>query len=190
MDNKHQDSPSNESGTPRDMEYSQFVHLFSRNSHRIFAFIYSLLPYRSDAEDVFQQTSLILWRDFSRFDQDRSFAAWANGIAFNTVRNFQRTRARSRLIFSEKLMSALAQERSTGQVESDQRRDALDDCIHKLPAADRDLVQHIYEDGTSIKEHAKSIGRAVQTLYNRLNLIRNGLLECIDRTLSAREGTA
>jgi RNA polymerase sigma-70 factor, ECF subfamily len=49
------------------LEYGQFVQLFAQGRDSLFAYIFSLLPHWPDAEDVFQQTSLVLWRKFGEF---------------------------------------------------------------------------------------------------------------------------
>ncbi|MCD4728899.1 MAG: hypothetical protein K8R46_14670 [Pirellulales bacterium] len=41
--------------------------LFAQVHDSLFAYVFSLLPHWSDAEDVFQQTSLVLWRKFGSF---------------------------------------------------------------------------------------------------------------------------
>ena len=40
----------------------EFVRLLLRHERRIYAFIRSLLPNRDDAEDVLQETSIVLWK--------------------------------------------------------------------------------------------------------------------------------
>ncbi len=45
-----------------------FARLFAENQRRIFAFILTLLPSREDAEDVFQDVSVVLWRKSAQFD--------------------------------------------------------------------------------------------------------------------------
>lgn len=161
----------------------QFVYYFSRDHQRIFAYIFTLLPNRTDAEDVFQKTSLTLWQKFDEFEHERDFCSWACGIAFFTVRNFLRVSGRHRLYFDDDLISTMADERVSQQKRSDARIEALDHCIAKLNNADRDLVFRAYEDGSSIKDIASQMGRSVQTLYNRLNRIRRGLVECVDTNL-------
>ena len=52
-------------------QYERFVSLFAQVHDNLFAYVYSLLPHRSDAEDVFQQTSLVLWRKFGEFQRKR-----------------------------------------------------------------------------------------------------------------------
>src|SRR5262249_20100963 len=42
-----------------------FVRLFSRSQHRILRFIHSLVPNLSEAEDILQETSVILWKKWA-----------------------------------------------------------------------------------------------------------------------------
>lgn len=165
-------------------DHAQFVTLFARDNHRVFAFIYSMLHNRADAEDVFQRTSLILWQEFGKYDQERDFSKWACGIAFYTVRNFLRVSGRKRLTFNYELMKVIADERVGMRESTDLRKEALDECMKKLSLDDCDLVSQAYCGDSTIKEVAETMGRAVQTLYNRLNRIRKGLVECVDVSLA------
>jgi RNA polymerase sigma-70 factor, ECF subfamily len=51
-----------------DTKLQQFVELFVRNQNRIYRFIMTLIPNRTDADDLFQQTSLTLWKTWARYD--------------------------------------------------------------------------------------------------------------------------
>ena len=66
----------------------QFAQQFLRHQNRIYGYIVTLLSNQHDAEDVFQQTSLILWQKWDQYDPGRDFVGWACGIAHNEVRNF------------------------------------------------------------------------------------------------------
>ena len=78
--------------------------------HRIYAFIGKQLANPADVEDVFQKTSVVLWKKMEQFDLDGSFFHWACGIAFNEVRNFLTVQRRSKLHFDFDLLELLAQE--------------------------------------------------------------------------------
>ena len=41
-----------------------FLPLFLKNERRLYAYILTLLPRRADADDVLQETSLVLWDKF------------------------------------------------------------------------------------------------------------------------------
>jgi RNA polymerase sigma-70 factor len=172
-----------------DNSYDQFLGHFARDHKRLFAYIYSLLPNAADAEDVFQRTSLILWRKFDQFEAGEEFFNWACGVAFYEVRNFLRVSARQRLRFSDEVLAGLAAERPASLGRHDVRLAALTECLKKLSAQERRLVDCAYGSGMSVKQLADELGRAAQTLYNRLGAIRHRLLECVQRAIEA-EGSA
>lgn len=165
------------------LDYEQFVQLFARVRESLFGYIFSLLPHWSDAEDVFQQTSLVLWRKFGEFEPETNFLAWACRVAFFEVRNFQRVASRDRLRFSDALLEQLAKERVISSEIASRRQEFLLDCIAKLSDDQRSLLVRTYEDETSIRQLADELNRAPQTLYNRLNLIRRALFECVEAAM-------
>lgn len=163
----------------------QFLHVFTQHRNQLYSYIFSLLPNRDDAEDVFQRTSMILWKKFPEYDATCSFFSWACGVAFYEVKNFIRVAQRKRLQFREDVIQQLADERAgIPQQKFNQRATALQDCIKKLKEKDRLLVDQVYQDQMPVKDVAEAAGAAVQTLYNRLNQIRHQLTHCIERTLS------
>lgn len=178
-----------ESAAPLDRaQYEQFLGHFARERDRLYGYIYSLLPHAADAEDVFQRCSVLLWQKFDQFDVERSFLAWARGVAFYEVRNFLRTARRDRLQFADELVAQLAEQRAETAEEFDPRLTALRGCLERLPANQRELVKRLYTGQESIKDLAARAGRAVQTVYNQLSQTRRKLLECVERKLAAEGG--
>ena len=45
----------------------------------------SVLPNRTDVDDLLQETNLVLWREFESFEIGTNFTAWAYRIAHNQV---------------------------------------------------------------------------------------------------------
>ena len=173
-------------------QYERFVGLFAQVHDNLFAYIFSLLPHWSDAEDVFQQTSLVLWRKFGSFQPtaktpDTDFLAWACRVAFFEVQNFRRTAGRDRLMFDNDLVEQLAVERDVSPQRGGRRRDFLLDCIAKLSEKQRDLIRYAYEGETTIRQLAEQLHRSPQTIYNRLNLIRRELFECVEDAVRQQE---
>jgi RNA polymerase sigma-70 factor (ECF subfamily) len=70
----------------------------------------------------------------------------------------------------------------------DARHDALGACMEKLDDEGRSLVEAAYLDGSDIGLLAERLGRARQTLYNKLNIIRRALAECVTRRLGMEAG--
>lgn len=164
---------------------AEFAELLQQDQAQLYGYIHSLVRDLNDADDLFQQVTLILWRKLGDFDRSRSFLSWACGVARLEVCNFLRTRGRSKLYFSDELNSLLveAQERMCRD-EMEARREALGHCVGKLRQRDRDLVEECYSKPAGIHEVAQREGRAPQSVHNSLRRIRRALFECIRRTIN------
>jgi RNA polymerase sigma-70 factor (ECF subfamily) len=171
-----------------DERYERFLLVFSQDQHRVFAYIRSLVLNHADAQDVFQRCCVTLWRKFPEYDESREFLPWACRIAFNEVRNFMRVSARDRLLFDDELLGQISDRRLADFHRRDERLDALQQCIGSLTKPDRELVCVAYDDAATVVEFAKSTGRTLQSLYNRLTVLRRNLQECVERRMSLEEG--
>jgi len=169
----------------QDQRYADFLTYFSADCDRLHAYIYSLLPHHADADDVFQRCSLLLWKKFDTFDQQRDFLSWACGVAFYEVKNFLRTAHRDRLQFSETLVDLLAEQRTDELASVPDHLAALRLCIKKLTEHQQQLVLKAYSGATTVADLAASSGRSAQTLYNQLATIRRKLAQCVQMRLTA-----
>jgi RNA polymerase sigma-70 factor (ECF subfamily) len=163
---------------------AEFAELLRREQSRLYGYIHSLVRDLNDTDDLFQQVALVLWRKFDEFDRQRSFFAWACGVARLEVANFLRSRGRHRLYFSDELNLLLieAQAELTSD-ETEARRLALTGCVEKLRQRDRDLLLECYGGSAGVPEAAEKSGRSPQSVYNSLRRIRRALFECVRRTL-------
>ena len=164
-----------------------FVTLLMEHRHRLFAFILKQMVNRADAEDVFQRTSVILWKKMELFDRDGSFFHWACGIAYNEVRNFQKVKGRSRLQFDDELTALLAEEAREEEASSQMRLAALRNCMDRLPSRQQKILRQCYAGTESITAVAAGLGRERTALYKQLARLRDKLVRCI-RTRLAEEG--
>lgn len=176
--------PSDSAGSLSPERQEEFVLLLNGAHALLLRYVASLVGNRHDAEDVLQRASVVMWRRFATFEPGTDFVAWATTVAFYEVRNFQRITGRSRLQFDDELMQTLAAERAQNVRQWNARAEALEICMEKLDAANRDLVEAIYTRGMEINTLAEQQGRAAQTLYNKLNFIRRALAECVQRRMA------
>jgi RNA polymerase sigma-70 factor (ECF subfamily) len=167
----------------------EFAELVRQHQSQLFGYIHSLLRNLNDADDVFQQTTLILWRKFAEYDRGRSFLSWACGVARFEVANFLRARNRQKLYFTDELNLLLIEAHAEVlHEELEERRDALTRCAAKLRANDRKLLDDCYRDDTNVAQVAEREGRSPQSVHNSLRRIRRALFECIRRTLAHDAG--
>src|SRR5271155_5154779 len=114
--------------------------LMTRHQRQIFSYIYALVPNRHDAEDLLQETSLVICEKFDDFEEGTDFVAWACQIAYWRIRYSRQKFARSKVVFDQEVLDSVAQTASTMTSELDSRHEALAHCLQKLHARDRELV--------------------------------------------------
>lgn len=166
-----------------------FARLFAQNDRWLFAYLVSLLGNAAHAEEVFQEVCVVLWRECETFQLGTDFVRWVSVIAHNQVHKFRRQQRRVGPQLSDATVDLLAQDAVERADLLESRRDALQQCLDKLPAKDRQLVRTCYGDAqTTFKTAAEDLGRPVNTVYKALNRIRRSLHDCIDRAISV-EGT-
>src|SRR5829696_2732090 len=107
----------------------EFVRLLTQHQSLVRGFFFTLLPFHSEADDLFQRTSIVLWRKFDQFEIGSDFGAWGCQIAKLEVQNFKRVEKRDRLCFSDELLTSLADMRLALDHELELRREALRDCM-------------------------------------------------------------
>lgn len=158
--------------------------LMTRHQRRIFGYIYTLVPHRADAEDLLQETSLIICEKFDQFREGTDFVAWACQIAYWRIRYARQKFARSKLIFNQEIVDALAQTAAAMHEELDDRHLALSDCLRKLHPRDRELLLTRYEPGCGVEEAARRSGRSLEAAYKALARLRKLLLDCVTHQLA------
>lgn len=165
----------------------QFVQLVISHQPRLRAFIRSLVPDRSAAADVLQETNLVLWRKSDEFELGTNFAAWMFRIARLQVMAARKSGRRHPMSFDDALIDRIADaaEQRSSLVEA--RREALGDCLAKLTEDQRAMIVARYTESKSPTEIAQSCDRPVGSIRQTLYRIRLALAECIDNTLAEEE---
>jgi RNA polymerase sigma-70 factor (ECF subfamily) len=163
--------------------------LITRHQRQIFGYIYALVPNRYDAEDLLQETSLVICEKFNEFEDGTDFVAWACQIAYWRIRYSRQKFARSKVVFNQEIVDAVAQTAGTMTSELDRRHEALGNCLQKLHPRDRELVLTRYESGSGVEEAARRSGRTLQTAYKALARLRKLLLDCVSNQLAGRGAT-
>jgi len=166
-----------------------FVRLFMDSQDDLYAYILSLVPHASDAQDVLQETAVALWSKKDEYNTEQPFIPWAIRFAHFQVLGF-RTRQRRRsgtVLLSDEVVSALADEHNRHRTVIELRREALEQCMEKMPTPGRRLLRQRYQEESTMKEIAVRVGMKVDTLYKQLERLRQQLFDCITQTLVAQK---
>ena len=162
-----------------------FLRHYVKYQKSLHAYICSGVSSLSDADEVFQEVSLILWRKWEQYDARSSFLNWALGIARLEVLSYYRRLNKTAVPLDDELLENLSADRSRMEEALAEQRSALRRCLRKLPEADRKLLQKCYLRKTTIKAVAERLGRPVNSVYKSLGRIRGQLYNCIKRQLSS-----
>jgi len=163
----------------------RFAQLLATCQRGVFVHLVSLLHNAADAEEVLQETNLVLWRKFDQYQPGTSFDHWACRIAYFEALKFREKKARGEPLFDSHSVELLAEESEKSVDLLEARHRALQGCLAKLTEQDRQLVLRRYEQQASTQSVAEALGRSVQGTRRALHRIRMALLACIERTLAA-----
>ncbi len=163
----------------------EFIDLYTRHEVRLRAFALSLVPRWEDAAEVYQQSSLVLWRNFESFEPGSNFFAWASKIVYRKAKDFRKVDARRKAHFSDEVLETIAIRTVDLSGRLDERQTALDRCLTRLKPDQRRMLSLRYEEGASVESVAEATGRTVDAVYKALNRIRKSLWDCVNRTLGA-----
>ena len=72
----------------------EFLELLTQHDRALGVYVYSLVPRTADADDILQQTKMILWRCFDQFESGTNFLAWARKTAFHQILTYRRQNVR------------------------------------------------------------------------------------------------
>jgi RNA polymerase sigma-70 factor, ECF subfamily len=171
-----------------DLRRDAFARLFAQHDRWLFAYLVSLLGNSAHAEEVFQEVCVVLWRECGTFELGTDFVKWVSVIAHNQVHRYRRQQRRGGAQLSDAAVELLSQDAVERVDLLESRRDALRQCLEKLPEKDRQVVRQCYGDSRqTFRDAAQRLGRPANTVYKALNRIRKSLYLCIERTL-AMEG--
>jgi RNA polymerase sigma-70 factor, ECF subfamily len=174
---------------PDPRRYEEFADLVRLHTSAVLGYIRVLLLNWADAEDVFQETCIVLWQKFDDFKPGTNFLAWALRIAERKVMDAQKKQSR-RMAFTARLRDTLIVEASRRtREEAASSLAALAGCMDKLPDNDREMLTLCYGKGVSVRQIADSMGRSPQSVHHTLRRIRSWLLDCIQRELKQLDGS-
>lgn len=163
--------------------HEQFLMLYTANEAAIRAFVRQLVPTRNDAADVMQRISLVLWKKFGELDEPDAFRKWAFGVARFEALAWIRDKSRDRLVLADDVMMLVADESAGIENQLSIQRDALENCLEKLPAEQQALMIEAYMPDVCMKDVAERSGRTLTAFYQWLHRIRLQLRNCMHRML-------
>jgi len=148
--------------------------LVDAHGAELFAFLRRLSGNCHDAEDLFQETSVRVWRHLDELPRLRNPGGWLMTIAYRAFLDLRSRRESSR----SELPDDPPDSRSPTAEETAERMENADRiqlAISNLPDGTRDVVLLHYVGGLSLSQTAAAMELSEGTVKSRLNSALNGL---------------
>jgi RNA polymerase sigma-70 factor (ECF subfamily) len=158
-----------------------FVRLMTEHQGRLFGYLYSLLGDADQANEVLQETNVILWRDSQEYRPGSNFKAWAFRVAHFQMMAFRQRQIRDRLVFEDDLIEGLAAGAREADENFEARQKLLDGCLEKLGEPQRDLIRRRYALGESLQSIAERRRMSANAVTQALFRLRQSLMQCVAR---------
>lgn len=174
--------------TPSDLINPEgFEQLFEANKNRLYRYIYASVWDSAAADDIFQETCLTLWNEFSKYEPGSDFSKWATCIAFNRIRVFRRSQNKYQLGLDDDLLQEFSNnlpviEDSTIAQEVKWRH--LEHCYTLLPSSMQEIYQHFYNQNLMAQDIADKTGRSIYAIRKVIHKLRKKLFDCVENKLA------
>jgi len=166
----------------------RFIALLAQHERALAAYVFTLVDCPADADDVLQQGKLTMWRSFDQFEPGTNFNAWARKIMFHQILAYRKKSKRDPVVLSDELVRLAAQAWEEQDAVLHRQRQALRECLRKLPPAKRDVLELRYGGGLKVEQIAEQTGRSRDAVYKLLHRLRDGLADCVTRAVRREIG--
>jgi RNA polymerase sigma-70 factor (ECF subfamily) len=163
----------------------EFLGLFLKHQDDLRAFLGSVVRDWHARDDLFQEITLILWRQFDRYDRARPFGAWARGVAAKKVmQDWEQSRRRPTLLPPEAVQAMLdAYDRT--EPSAGPALEALEQCLERLRAEPHRLFVLRYREGLRLADIAAQFRSTSEAIHKALSRLRTRLQRCVEQRLAA-----
>ncbi len=160
-----------------------FVRRMMASEKRIYAFILTLVPNLSDAEDILQDTASLMWVKYNENPNIDNFTSWGIRIAHYKVLEFRKKKYRSKIRFTDEVLDEVLGGAVSVNDNLEERFEALQSCLKKLNDRDRKMILMKHESHEPTDKIAEKLQMSVASVYKAVPKVRDVLVRCVMRSL-------
>jgi RNA polymerase sigma-70 factor (ECF subfamily) len=151
-----------------DGDRSAFRSLYDRHADRVFRFAISIVRRAHLAEDVLQETMIVVWKRAKTFRGDAKVSTWILGIARNVAFNLLRKEKRGDRLPDEKPVDANPAQRVEMAIR-------VERALQALPDHHREVMHLVFYEEMNLREAAEVLGIPEGTVKSRMHHARRAL---------------
>jgi RNA polymerase sigma-70 factor, ECF subfamily len=153
--------------------------LFARHHVRVYRFVLRLIRNEAAAEDLISDVFLDVWRQAGKFEGRSAVSTWLLGIARFKALSVLRRRGEAEL--DDESAEAIEDQADDPEVAlaKKDKGAALRQCLTKLSAEHREIIDLVYYHEKSVEEVAGIVGIPEATVKTRMFYARKKLSELL-----------
>ncbi|MGA2062841.1 MAG: sigma-70 family RNA polymerase sigma factor [Thermoguttaceae bacterium] len=165
------------------------IHLeqFVNCQRSLYGYVFSLVGSSEAADEILQETNLLICKKINQFDGKVKFITWACEIARYKVLEYQKKTQLRNLSLDMPLLEQIAKQAAQLASQVDWRLPLLRECMEELSPKDRKLIEDRYSQGATVQSLAEARKRSSGGIRVALHRIRTMLLECVEWKLIKEE---
>lgn len=165
-----------------------FAILVDRYKNLVFTLAFRLLKNREEAEEVAQDTFIKSYNALSKFKGDSKFSTWIYKVTYNTcLDRLKKNKRKYNEVaideFTEHQVKTI--DNALENMVEEERKKAIQDCLHILPNDDSFLITLYYFEEQSLEEIANAIGLTANNVKVKLFRIRKKLMSILKERLES-----
>lgn len=164
-------------------QQERFTRLWTEAQPAVAGYVHACVRDVAAAQDLVQETAIVLLRRFAEYDERRPFLAWALGVARFQVLGFRRDAGRSLVTFDTELFDRFTALWGELAPHLSEEQAALQVCLEKLAQRARQAIHLRYYEGLCSEEIATRLGSRAGAVRVLLQRVREQLRTCIERQL-------
>jgi RNA polymerase sigma-70 factor, ECF subfamily len=153
--------------------------LYGRHSVRVYRFALRVTRDESLAEDVVSEVFLHAWRGARNFQAKSKVSTWLLAIAHNKAKDALQRRRHEYLSDDDAAAIEDPADNPEATFSKKERGALLQECLTKLPAAQREVIDLVYYHHKSVEEVAQIVGVQAATVKTRMFYARSRLAQML-----------
>ena len=166
-----------------DQEQERFIRLWTEAWPAVSAFVRAAVRDPEAANDLLQETAVVLVRRFADYDRGRPFLAWALGVARFQILGFHRDEARRQITYDADLFERFTEAWAAQAPAAGARSAALEECVERLESRPRQILRWRYFENLNSEEIARRLGTPAAAVRVTLQRLREKLRLCVERRM-------
>jgi RNA polymerase sigma-70 factor (ECF subfamily) len=159
----------------------ELIELMTQFQGRLYVYVLSLIGNPDVANDVLQETNVVLWKESKQFVPGTNFKAWAFRIAHFQCMAYRQRQLRDKIVFSDEMVAQIAAEAKELDTGYEQRAASLARCLEQIHPRSREALRLRYADGMAVCDMARRMNRTANAISQLLFRARQRLADCVKR---------